>query len=384
MNKPSEIALAFPRGAHQEHLIEGVIQYATENNCRWSYLTAPESLLFSILDLKGWGGKGVIAALNTEEELRCARLLSMPVVNISSALHVSPVPSVNVDNLAIGELAGNHFVSRGFSHFAFYGLENVEYSDLREKGYRSRLPRGGGECYSFYALPTFGLNNPLWHKQNQELADWLVGLPTPVALFTVSDYRSRQVLELCRSLQILVPQQFAILGVDNEEVICQHTVPQLSSIARNDRAEGYQAAAMLHRLLNGSPHHESVRVPPAGVVERASTQTVSSSQTKVHEAIGYVVRNLGKPFGVDQVAAHIGVSRRWLEYTFREAIGESPYQYIRRQRLERARQLLIEDPSAKVYEIAQRSGFKSSKQFIAAFRQRYSVSPLQYRKSLVA
>ena len=129
-----EIALAFPRGAHQELFIEGVLRYAADQECNWSYITAPESLSLSVLDLVGWPGDGILAALNTAQEAACAASLSLPVVNISSALPRSPVPRSIVDNRAIGSLAADHLVGKGFQDYAFYGLSDVQYSKDRQAG----------------------------------------------------------------------------------------------------------------------------------------------------------------------------------------------------------------------------------------------------------
>lgn len=382
MNEVKQIALAFPRGSHQVMLIEGVLRYAQEHGCRWSYIAAPESLMLSILDLRGRCGDAVIAALNTPAEVECAMALKVPVVNISSALTESPVPRVVIDNRLLGEMAADHLIQRGFSNFAYYGLSHVGYSQMRQQGFEARLSAAGFKCRSLHCEPTFALEHLDWHAQHRVLADWLQSLPSPVALFAVSDYRARQALDVCREIGISIPQEIAVLGVDNEEVICQRIRPQLSSIARNDQMEGYHAAALLHRLLEGKPVKELIAVPPAGIVERESTEVVAVSDDRIREAISYVFRNLDKSIGVAEIAAHVGVSRRWLEYSFRQTVGESPYQYIRRQQLEHAKRLLVEDPTAKVYQIAERAGFNSAKRFMTAFRRSFGVSPREYRKSV--
>lgn len=378
------IALAFPRGAHQEMLINGVLQYAREHGCSWSYVTAPESLSLSILDLKHWRGSGVIAALNTSQEIACAQSLRIPIVNISSATEESPVPRVNIDNRLIGEMAADHLIHKGFSNFAFFGLNKISYSHHRRQGFESRLQAAGFHCHVFLAEPAFGLRGLHWEEQHNALAEWLASLPNPVALFAVSDYRARQALDVCRETEIAIPQDIAVLGVDNEEVICQYVQPQLSSIARNDQLEGYHTAAVLHRLLQGEPTNDTILVPPVGIVERASTQVVAVSDSRIREAINYIFQHIDQPFGVSELATAVGVSRRWLEYTFRETVGESPYQYIRRQRLELARRLLAEEPTAKIYQIASRTGFSSAKRFMTAFRQAFGASPREYRRSLQA
>ncbi|HEX6963156.1 MAG TPA: DNA-binding transcriptional regulator [Lacipirellula sp.] len=383
MKRVAEIALAFPRGAHQEVFIQGVLKYAQENQCNWSYITAPESLSLSVLDLVGWPGNGILAALNTPEEAACAASLSAPVVNISSALPLSPVPRSIVDNRAIGELAADHLSSKGFKQYAFYGLSGVEYSKARFEGFSARLASAGFDCIPFLSKPTFGLGGNRWHKQHRALATWLRSLPTPCGLFAVSDYRARQVLDACRQAELDVPTQIAVVGVDNEQVICEHAYPTLTSVARNDQLEGYRAASMLHRMMTGKRiPTPQLPIPPLQVVERESTATFAVSDPRLREALDFLHQRLGDPITIDQVTRHAGVSRRWLEYAFRDIIGETPYQYLRRQRLDLAKRKLADEPTAKVYKIAKDAGFSSAKQLSIAFQQSFGSSPREYRRSI--
>jgi LacI family transcriptional regulator len=380
-----EIGLAFPRGAHQEVFIEGVLRYASDHQCNWSYITAPESLSLSVLDLIGWPGDGILAALNTAQEAACAASLGVPVVNISSALVRSPVPRSIVDNHAIGTLAADHLIGKGFQAHAFYGLSDVQYSKDRQAGFEERLAGAGYRSVEFLSKPTFGLGSNLWLQQYRVLAEWLAGLPTPCGLFAVSDYRARQALDACRQVGLQVPEQIAVIGVDNEQVICEHAFPTLTSVARNDQLEGYRAAAMLDRLLHGKRVSlEEPPIPPLQVVERESTATFAVSDARLRDALSYLHQHIEKPITIDQITTHAGVSRRWLEYAFRDTLGETPYQYLRRQRLAMARRLLAEDRSAKVYCIAQQTGFSSAKQLAIAFQQDYGMSPREYRKSTQA
>jgi LacI family transcriptional regulator len=179
-----------------------------------------------------------------------------------------------------------------------------------------------------------------------------------------------------------VPQQVAVIGVDNEEVICAHVQPRLSSVARNNRQEGYHAAAMLDLLLRRKPLPSvEESIPPLGVVARESTETVAFQDPRLCDAIDYLNENLASPLGVQELASHVGVSRRWMEYAFREALGQSPYQYIRRRRLKLAQQLLEKDARAKIYEIARQTGFSSAKQFSMAFSQEFGSSPREYQRT---
>lgn len=384
MSVNQEIALAFPRGTHQEHCISGILRYANEHDRNWSYVTAPESLALSILNLRTWDGDGVIAALNTVDEAELAGRMPMPVVNISSSLAESPVPRINVDNRCIGELAADFLMERGFRSFAYYGLQRVAYSQLRYQGYSDRLATKGFQVTTLLAAPTFGLEGLEWQQQHRDLAQWLAELSAPVALFAVSDYRARQAIDVCRHLGIRVPGEIAVLGVDNEDFICRHIEPQLSSVARDNELEGFRAAAVLDRLMRGKPVRDIELVPPVEVVKRESTDVIAVSDERVRVAIEFINERIAEPVDVSQVARHADVSRRWLEYAFREAVGESPYQYIRGRRLEMVRELLEDVPQMKIAEIARRTGFTSAKQLTMAFHHWRGMSPRAYRRSLQA
>jgi LacI family transcriptional regulator len=382
MKRAKEIALAFPRGAHQEVFITGVLRYAMEHNCRWSYVTAPESLALSVLDLRGWRGDGIIAAINTAAEAACVKELEMPIINISGTLPKTPVPRVSLDNRQVGTLAAQHLIERGFRVFAYYGLRDVAYSAVRQHAFEAQLEAAGFNSNSLLMPPTYRAKGLHWHDHQRRLVKWLSGLPTPIGLFAVTDYRAQQVLDACRQMGLRVPQQVAVVGVDNEEVICAHVQPKLSSVARNNQQEGYHAAAMLDRLIHGKAvDMVEEMIPPLGVVARESTDTVAFKDARLCAAIEYLNKHIEDPIGVQELASHVGVSRRWMEYAFRDALGESPYQYIRNRRLKLAQHLLEEEPGTKIYQVAKRTGFTSAKQLAMAFGQEYGLSPREYQRS---
>ena len=382
--RAKEIALAFPRGPHQEVLITGVLHYARDHRCNWSYVTAPESLALSVLDLTDWRGDGIIAAINTPAEATCVTSSKTPIVNISGTLLKSPIPRVSLDNELVGRLAAEHLLERGFREFAFFGLRNVAYSGLRQGAFHERIEEAGYTAGSLLMPPTYRGVGVRWREQQRRLEKWLTGLPTPIGLFAVTDYRARQVLDACRQVGLRVPQQVAVIGVDNEEVTCVHVEPQLSSVARNNQQEGYHAAAMLDRLMGGKAVDTlEEKIPPLGVVSRQSTEVVAFKDSRLCEAIAYLNKHIEDPIGVQELASHVGVSRRWMEYAFRDALGESPYQYIRQRRLKLAQQLLEEEPNVKIYQVARRTGFTSAKQLSMAFGQEFGQSPREYQQSKV-
>jgi LacI family transcriptional regulator len=375
------IALAFPRGAHQESFIQGVLHYASDNGLGWSYTLAPEALSLSVKDLTGWRGDGVLAAINTPEEADAALRLGRPVVNISSALEVSPCPRSMVDNHAVGRIAAEHLLGRGLRQLGFYGLQDVEYSKQRWLGFVERLAESGLEPTKLLATPMFGFSGTVWLDQHDDLVDWLQALPKPCGVLAVSDYRARHVLDGCEQAEIAVPKELAVLGVDNEQVICDHVTPTLSSVARNDRLEGFRAAELLHALMEGDATQvDPTPTAPLEVVCRESTAAFAVSDPRLRQALDYLVANVTDPITVEELAEHVDVSRRWLEYAFRDALGETPYQYLQRQRLLLAKRLLTDEPEEKVYRVAQRAGFSTVKQFSSAFQRAFGVPPADFRR----
>lgn len=383
MAAPQEIALAFPRGGHLEVLIEGVLHYVREKQLNWSYITALESRTMSVTDLAAWPGDGILAAINTVEEAECAKSLNIPIVNVSSALPNPPVPSCVIDNEAIGVLAADHLISKGFSSYAYYGLKDVEYSRQRYAGFAKKIEAAGFDCQQLLYYPTYHLEGSDWLQENRGVANWLQGLTKPLGLFAVSDYRARQALDACRLTGLRVPEEVAIVGMGNEELVCEHVHPSITSIIRNNHLQGYRSAELLDQLMRGEDIKVDLHpIPPLEIVERDSTRTFAVSDPRLRDALEYLHAHLHEPlFSIDDVSREAGVSRRWLEYAFRDSLGETPYQYLRRQRLARARRLLVEEPKKKIYSIAQCSGFSSAKQLAMTFQQDLGMSPREYRRA---
>jgi LacI family transcriptional regulator len=383
-NRLQEIAFAFPRGSHQEVFIEGVYRYATEHQRRWSYVIAPEWNSVSIRQLIGWTGDGVIAALNTASEAQCAATFHLPVVNMSSALAESPVPRSMVDNHAIGTLAAEHLLERGFHNYAFYGMHDVEYSKHRLKGFKDALASVGFGSIDLTLPSTFHLRGSVWLKQQQELTKWLAKLETPCGVFAASDARARQVINSCDQLNLKVPEQIAVIGVDDQQIICEHVHPTISSVARNNILEGYTAASLLDKLMRGKrvPRGDQL-IPPLQVTFRESTATFAVADERLREVMVYIRSHIEDPITIGELCAHVDVSRRWLEYSFRDLLGETPFQYMRRQRLEYARRLLTDEPNTKIYRIAQRVGFSSAKQLTKVFNREFGMSPREFRQNTV-
>jgi LacI family transcriptional regulator len=382
MSRSQHIALAFPIGiSHLGEIARGIIDASRCRGLRWSFLTLPESLDLSIRQLRDWQGDGAVVAINTAAESAAVRRLGFPVVNISSALARSPIPRVTVDSLQIGQLAAEHLLACGFRHFACYGLRRVAYARARRTGFVQHLRDAGRTCAALDAHPLFHLPAQHWQRQQRELTDWLTALPKPLGLLAVSDYRAQIVLEACHACGLRVPHEVAVLGVNNDALLCDHSDPPLSSVSRNNHAVGQGVVDMLQCLLQGKqPDAHEALIAPDGVVKRASTDVIAVNDPRLAAALRFLQEHASENIGVDAVLHNAHVSRRWLEYAFRDALGTTPYTYLCRLRVERARTQLQESPRAKLCEVAWSCGFSNTKQMNAAFRRLSDLAPRACRR----
>ncbi len=251
MRKSKLIAVAFPLGApHLEAVFHGIVSYARQRRLRWSFLTSPESWALSVHQLRGWNGDGAVVMVNTPDELRQIAKASFPVVSISDALITTGVPSVTVDNAAIGRMAADHLLACGFRRFAYYGLHQTRYAQERETAFISRLEEQGSGCAQHNARPRFGSSHADWMEEQEDLARWLKSLEKPLGLLAASGARADRP-GVCHLCHLRVPHDVGILGVNNDVTICEHCDPPLSTVSCNSEQVGQQAAAMLDRLLRG-------------------------------------------------------------------------------------------------------------------------------------
>lgn len=320
--------------------------------------------------------EGVISYAVTPAMVEKFAKWGLPLVCTSSRVAESAAPTVLADNVRIGEYGARHLLDRGFRSLAYLGIEGHWYSQLRGDGFRATASAAGVECRSVEQV-TFDLNNrPL----ECSLATWIRSLPLPIGMMCCNDIRSRHVLEICRLMKLRVPQDVAIVGCDNDEVICQGMDPMLSSVDPNAYRIGYEAAGTLARLLSGKKVDNRLLIPPLGTVPRASTYTTPAADHTIALALNYIHEKSDEPLGVREIAARVGMSRRTLERKFEKHVGWSIATAIRRAHIERAKQLLI-DTDISLEEIAEASGLKYVRQLRIAFVRETGGSPSQFRRS---
>ncbi len=330
---------------------------------------------------KNWRGDGVLAMLDGHPELmrfiRRVKRLGIPVVDLLEDYTDFDVTRVTGDNPEIGRLAAQHFNERDFRHAAFFSVRHNHTHDLRREGFAAEWR---GETFRSWLWPDeAGAHRDDWRRMDAWLAAKLREAPKPLAVFAWNDYDATHVLNACRRADLTVPEEVAILGVDDNAVICEHQSVNLSSIAHDHERVGYMAAATLERLMSGgAPARPLTRVKPRGVVTRESTDTFAVYDRELKPAIDFIATHLSRPLGAAQIAAALKIPRIRLDRLFAAKLGRSAGAEIARRRLAEAKKLLVRT-DLPLGTIAARCGYCHASFFIRTFRKATGVTPGVWR-----
>jgi LacI family transcriptional regulator len=290
--------------------------------------------------------------------------------------HIPGLPNIVSDHVAIGRLAAEHLIERGFRHFAFCGYPELFWSNQRYQGFTQRITEAGLEWTNYHPPKTIRQH---WKNELPFMMEWLKSLPKPVGLFTCVDERSQQVAEACKKSGLRIPDEVAIVGVDNDEMICMLSSIPLSSVAINAEKGGYEAAAVLDRLMKGKKRAASIEISPSHVVTRTSTDIVTVADGHVARALTFIRDNSMRELQVGDVAQATGLSRRVLEKRFRNVLNRSIYEQIRQERVGLIIKLLA-DPTLRIADIAYSLGFPDAAHIARYFRAQTGLSTATYRQ----
>ena len=370
-----ETSNAYARG-----LLEGIIEYQRQRD-NWSvFLPEQERGATPPSWLRNWHGDGVIARIETAEIARCISQLDVPVVDVSSSRRVSDIPWVETDDEAIALLAFEHLFERGFRHFAFCGPKGFNWSIWRMEHFMAQCQLVGIPCVSFrttspYAKAPHKATNP------PTMETWLTKLLKPLGLFCAYDIQAQIILDTCRNIGLAVPEQIAVIGVDNDPLLCDLSHPSLTSVAPDARGAGFHAAQLLDDLMNGRVGNRttSLLMKPLGIVQRQSTDVTAVSNSDIASAIRFIRDHACDGINVGDVMKHIHLSRRSLESQFLQATGKTPHDMIASLRLERV-QRLLQQSELSLDEIAKHAGFEHTEYMSVVFKKRFGTAPGKYRR----
>jgi LacI family transcriptional regulator len=333
--------------------------------------------------IKNWKGDGIIAWLETAELGEMVRDLKVPAVDVRGSSGCG-LPLIDTQNEVVATLAAEHFIQRGFRHYAFCGFVGANYSDHRSHWFRERLARAGFSCAT-YEPPEISRNIQTIELEKrgllfqEDLARWLKSLPKPVGIMACNDIRGQQVMNACRRVDLLVPEEVAVIGVDNDELFCELSDPPLTSIALDTLRIGYESAALLERMMSGErPPLEPILIPPRGIVTRRSTDVLAMDDRQLAAGARYLREHIFDAVSVNDMARAAGMSRRVFERRFVAQVGRPPKAEVVRLRIERVKELLA-DTDWSLAQIAERTGFKHSEYLHAVFTQKTGATPGKFR-----
>ena len=273
-----KIALVYPTSLPwMAQLVDGVRRYGMQYG-GWQILTCPPSLAASgerprtLHSLIGWDGDGAIAAVRSEEDRQLVSRLGIPVVNLSGwEADLHGIPRVSVDNRLAGRLAAEHLLERGLRHFGFVGWEGVHYSEERFAGFNDRILEEGLHAVARFDTPEDAFDSTL-AEELTALGRWLESLPQQCGILAVHDYWAQLVMEACAAVGLRVPRDVAVIGMDDDSIVCERSIPTLTSVCWNSSGIAWEAAALIDRMVQGAEIGSlDILVPPEGITERQST-----------------------------------------------------------------------------------------------------------------
>lgn len=370
-------------------VLRGIVRYSRLHG-PWSLYVAPGHLEQFLPKDGSWKGDGIIGRVHSRHMAKVIHATGLPFV-ASSVEQAWPPQSgkkfgeIRTNSAAIARMAATHLADRGLRRFAFCGFKGCGWSERREEAFYGYVRESRFQC----EVRRITLGNLLhgqkwiehWEDEQRSLSDWLKSLIKPVGLMACNDVCGRAVLQVCATSALAVPDQIAVVGVDNDELMCGLSTPSLSSVALDLEKAGYQSAEMLDGLISGRLERgHVVAVEPVYVATRVSSDPVGQEDPCVARALRFIRDHAAQPINVSDVVGSLGISRRTVERRFSSTVGRSILSEITQCRLQRAKRLLIETDLPS-YRVAHAVGFGVPKTFNRVFRRTAGISPLSFRQN---
>jgi LacI family transcriptional regulator, galactose operon repressor len=368
-----ETSSSYARG-----LLRGVRRYLAENG-PWSVFMELRSLdTRPPLWIWNWHGDGILTRTANAQMAEAVQAVDVPMVELRSSRLNPSAPWVGVDNRAMGQMVAQHLLERGFRNFGVYALGTEVYFEQRIADFIDTVQSDGLPC-SVYHRKGQPEKPKQWEKHQDELVDWVTNLPKPIGLMACTDQLGFFLLDACKRAGIAVPEEVAVVGAENDESLCKMTMPTLSSVRYNAQRIGYEAAAILDRMMAGEPPPEwPILIEPTGIVTRGASDVVAIEDPDIAQAVRFIREDACKGISVSDILQHVLISRSALERRMRAAIGRSPNEEIIRVRIERVKELLM-STDLPLTAIARHTGFQNSQYLVHVFKQKQGVTPGAFR-----
>lgn len=366
---------------YSRRLLEGMIRYSKKVG-PWSFLRMPSHYQVvygerSVVEYaKKWKADAIVAQ-QKDVDFDMLRELNIPIIVQNYKDRGKNISNLTGDYYKTGKMAADFFLGRGYKHFAYYGFKNTIWSRERHMGYQDQIEKSDFEC-DILMVDSLDDKEVVYNVELVE--NWLNQLPKPVAIFACDDYFALHISETCNSLNIAIPDEVAILGVDNDELLCNLSTPTLSSIVLDVENGGYQAAKLLDKLIHKEIEEDfNIVIEPLYIEDRGSTEKYAVGDEHVQIILNHIHKNFNKKIAVQDLVELVPLSRRVLEKKFKEATGTSIYQCVLDHRIDYFVKLLL-TTDCHLPDAAVESGFDDYKNVSRIFKKYKSMSPVEYRK----
>ncbi len=365
-------------------LLKGIIDYSKETGRQWIVCKMPPEYKRQlgiegvVKWAKNWKADVVIGQFDDNDDVGLFRKNGILAFAQDYRRRFEEIPNITADYDKTGDIAAKLFISKGFKNYAYFGYNHVCWSDYRLDGFRKSV-ESSGIC-EFFSVYDGQHIESMWYYESGSIREWLINLPKPIAIMACDDNQAMILIETCNSCGLKIPNEVAVIGVDNDEIICNLSNPTITSVNINIECGGYEAAKMAERMLEDKSYmgHDIV-LQPLAVVNRSSTSVFATSDPNVLKALLYIHQNVDRRINVDDILKDIPISRRLFELKFKKEIGETIYSYMIRQRVERFAELLI-TTNESVTNLAMKMNEEDSKSISRNFKKVKGCTPVEYRR----
>lgn len=375
-----ETSRAYGRG-----LCLGIADYARTHG-EWNFLVQERDLRGGIPEwLDQWDGDGILCRLSDPDMSDLFAKASCPVIDLYGQIRHPEIPFLDTDATAVAEIAARFFVNSAFSSFAYCGFPGLWFSDDRGTAFEKSVARFGAGTHTYnppvsWQVKDVARRESLHPAGSPELEKWVAALPPRTAILACNDVRAQQLVKVAARVGRRIPEDLAVMGVDDDRLICELSTPRLTSIRPDTHRIGYTAAHWLHQLMQGEelPYHQLL-VPPQQIVERASTDTIASDDPVLVKTLRYIRDHAHEKIDPARVIEHVGLGRSALESRMRASIGRTIKAEITRSRIARAT-ILIRETDMSLEQVGHSCGFATASHFLRIFKQHHGITPGAFRE----
>ncbi len=368
--------------AYGRNMLRGILRYASLQQ-KWQLHVDTWRVSAKLGQFPQTDGAILVGA--DDEVFKLMYQNSRHMVCCSGSYDASRTPVISLDDKAAGAMAADHLIDCGLEHFAFYGLQNRTINDFanqRLTGFEKELQSRGFDCV---VSPVSWQNEVDWmnREHRADLVAWLQSLPKPIGIMASDDFGAFDLLAACHEADLKVPDNIAVIGVNNDDLLCEAANPSISSVDVDFQRMGYEAAKLLHRMMRGKLESETlphIKMPPLGIQQRTSTSQLTVDDKDLAAAIRYIRDHACDPCSVRDVMEHVKVTRRWLERKFVDKVGRTPYEEILRVRIEQSKRMLLQ-LDLSVDDIAGQCGYTATSNFNRVFRKVTGITPAVFRRT---